>query len=386
MQKILNTILYEALKSHATKVHFEPDSHQTLVRFRVDNTLHDYKNLTPDEYNQVLDQIQDVADIDEIDGPPTFSSFEFASEHFKGPIFVSVIPTSSNHSLCLSVMCHNPIDFDLDTLGLEQNSLKLLRESMHANKPSLISVSGPMNSGKCTTIYSALLEMRNKNLAVATAEVVRRAELQGVHQVIEDIGSGMNYSSIMRSFLQSDIDVMFIRELNDFETADTAFKSVLLNNKFVFTGMHCHDAIHTIERFQWMGIDPWLIAEAFSIIQGQRLLRRLCDKCKEKVVPDKAFFLSKGLSETQVDYSKIYRHKGCIECGGTGYIGMVLVAETLQMNDDFSRAILGQADRKELKRIATESGMSTLRQSGMRIMSEGLTCMNEVLMRTPVDY
>jgi type IV pilus assembly protein PilB len=227
--------------------------------------------------------------------------------------------------------------------------------------------------------------MRKRNFSVATAESEQRAQLPGVHQVIADEDKGLTFAAIGRVLLSADVDVMFIRELFDYETAELAFRAVLDRNKFVFTALHCQNTMATINRLTNMDIDPWLIAEAVSVIQGQRLLRQLCPHCKEEAHVTEKVLMRAGLALEFATEVKVFRSKGCAACGNTGYHGMLLVAETFRMTESFAMEMLDGPSMTKLGQHAVAEGMKTLRQSALTKLLAGLTSLEEVLLRTPAD-
>ncbi len=298
---------------------------------------------------------------------------------------VSVFPGLQGSRICISPYGRRTLGFELEMLGFNPEVLNIWEEQLQSDRPSLIAVSGPANSGKNTTAYSAMLEMRKRNLTVATAEYEPRAVLPGVHQVIANDELGMTFAAIGRGFVRNDVDVIFLRELHDYETGDVAFRAVLDRNKVVFTAMHCNGAVETVERFINMGIDLWLIGEGVSMIQGQRLLRTLCIHCNLEIKVPKRALADAGLDPSLARDTTVYGPKGCTQCFDLGYRGMTLVTETLKMTEGFSRRILSGEGRRHLKAQAVEEGMRTLRQNALRKMLDGLTSLEDVLLRTPLD-
>ena len=386
MKNLLIDILIEAQKVRASKIHIEPGPKDSIVRFRIDGVLHEFFNISLDSHALISGTVVELADLDSQE-KALFQDgyFELNRPDLQGTFIVSFFPGLAGNRICITPYRQCTMEFNLDKLGLEDNSLEIWRDAMHSQKPGLITVTGPTNSGKCTTIYSALMEMQKRNFTVATAEWERRGILPGVHQVAVDEGRGLTFAAICREYFNSDIDVIFLGELTDYETAETAFRAVLGKNKLVFTAMHCHSAISTVARLQNMGVEPWIIAEGLVIVQGQRLLRCLCQHCKEEAQVSDKILVNAGMASSLATNSRVYRAKGCSECDNRGYSGMILAAETFRMTETFTQKMLDGEGIEGLKFLAIEEGMKTLRQSALDKMRDGLTSLDEVLLRTPSD-
>jgi len=386
MKNFLVEILIKARDVGASSIDIEPGSNGSAVRFRVDGALHDISTLPLSEHSSLADTVKEHAKLNIHEKKrPQDGIIEFNGPELTERYVVSVFPGLPGDRICISPYGRRTIDFDLDRLGFESEVLNIWKQQLQSNRPSLIVVAGPTNSGKNTTIYSALLEMRKRNLTVATAEYEQRTVLPGVHQVIADVEIGMDFATIGRAFLRNDVDVIFLRDLDDYVTAEIAFKAVLDRNKVVFTAMHCHNAISTVERLINMRIDPWLVTEGVSIIQAQRLLRTLCPNCKEVVQVPHETLVNSGMDITLAKNSVVYRPKGCSQCYNLGYRGMTLVTETFRMTEASARRILQFDERRYLKDCAVEEGMQTLRHNALRKMREGLVSLDDVLLRTPSD-
>ena len=289
-------ILREALRMRATRVHIEPGSEKISVRFRVDGTLHDCQTLPADMLEPIVKSLQKLADIDiEENALPQDGIMELSGGDLQGVYAINIIPGLAGARVHIVPYRRGRMEFCLHRLGLEDTQLETIREAISSPKPSMVIVSGPTNSGKNTTIYSALLEMRKCNFSVATVESEQRAQLPGVHQVITDEDNGLTFAAIGRALLRADVDVMFISELFDYETAELAFRAVLDRNKFVFTALRCQDTMATINRLTNMDIDPWLIAEAVSVIQGQRPCANSALTARSRLMSPRRFLSGRAL-------------------------------------------------------------------------------------------
>lgn len=382
----ISKILSQANLKRANQIHIEPLQDTVLVRFRIDGVLKDAFKFPKEIHDPVVKQFLTIADLDINEKViPQDGTILFKFNDKQTLYWINVIPGVLGERICLFIYDGGKFDYCLDKIGMEPNQLAKLRSGFDLQKPSMVILTGPTNSGKSTAIYSMLLEMRMSNKTIVTAEWAKRADLEGIHQTVVDFDKGLSFAALCRCYLRSDIDVIFLTELTGYEDAEVAIKAVLGYNTFVFTGLHTLDAVSVINRLKNMGVEPYLITETVSIIQGQRLLRSLCNHCKEEHKVNDEVLLSAGLDAERATSAKLYTSKGCPECWNTGYSGRILAAETLQMTESFIEGVHEGKSSEMLKKIAIEEGFQTMRQTALKKMLLGQTSLAEVLRLTPPD-
>lgn len=382
----ISMILNKASLKHANQIHLEPLRDAVLVRFRLDGVLKDAFKFPKEIHEPVIKQFITIADLDINEKIiPQDGTILYKFNDIQTLYWITVIPGVLGERISLSIYDGGKFEYCLDEIGMLPDQLAILRSTFDYEKPSMVILAGPTNSGKSTAIYAMLLEMRKRNKTVATAEWAKRADLEGIHQAVVDIEKGLSLEALCRYYLRSDIDVIFLTELREYVETEVAIRAVLGNNTFVFAGIHTPDAVSVINRLKNMFIEPYLITETVSIIQGQRLLRKLCNHCKEEHKVNEKVLLSAGLDPVRAASAKIYNSKGCPECWNTGYSGRILAAETLQMTEGFIEGVHEGKKSETLKRIAIEEGFQTMRQTAINKMLLGQTSLAEILRLTPSD-
>jgi len=265
-------------------------------------------------------------------------------------------------------------------LGFEKSSLKKFEDNIL--KPyGMVLVTGPTGSGKTNTLYSALQRVNVPETNIITAEDPVEFQMAGVNQVQMKDAIGLNFAAALRSFLRQDPNIILVGEIRDFETAEIAIKAALTGH-LVLSTLHTNDAPSTISRLMNMGIEPFLVATSVNVIAAQRLVRRVCQNCKEEVETPIQALLSIGFAESEAHSLKLVKGRGCEKCANTGYKGRVGLFEVMDMSDDMRELVLSGATAMELRRKAIEEGMVSLRQSGLQKIREGLTTIDEVVRET----
>jgi type IV pilus assembly protein PilB len=294
---------------------------------------------------------------------------------------VSVLPTLFGEKIVLRLLDKSNLQLDMTKLGFEEKALIDFKEAIH--KPyGMVLVTGPTGSGKTTTLYSALAELNTLETNISTAEDPVEFNLHGINQVQMHEEIGLNFAASLRSFLRQDPDIIMVGEVRDFETAEIAIKAALTGH-LVLSTLHTNDAPSTINRLLNMGVEPFLVASSTNLILAQRLARRLCPNCKEKVdVPAQAL-LDIGVLQDEIGTFPCYRGTGCANCSDTGYKGRIALYEVMPITDEVKELILNGASSMEIKELASEQQMKTLRMSGITKIKEGVTTVEEVV-RTSV--
>ncbi len=269
---------------------------------------------------------------------------------------------------------------DMTKLGFEEESLEKFKRNIE--KPyGMVLVTGPTGSGKTNTLYSALQSLNTSETNIMTAEDPVEFNLRGINQVQMKEQIGLNFAAALRSFLRQDPNIVLVGEIRDFETAEIAIKAALTGH-LVLSTLHTNDAPSTVSRMVNMGIEPFLVATSVNLIQAQRLIRRVCEQCKEShEVPVEAL-VEIGFSKEEAGEVELYKGKGCDVCNGTGYKGRVGLFEVMEVTDELRELIIIGASSIEIRKKAIELGMVSLRESGLSKLREGITTIEEVVKET----
>jgi type IV pilus assembly protein PilB len=294
---------------------------------------------------------------------------------------VSVLPGLFGEKVVLRLLDRSTVQGDIAGLGFSQQQLALVRSAI--NQPyGLVLVTGPTGSGKTTTLYSALTERNQTTVNISTAEDPVEFNLPGINQVQTHDEIGLTFAAALRSFLRQDPDIILVGEIRDGETAEIAVKASLTGH-LVLSTVHTNDAPTTVNRLLNMGLEPFMVASSLTLVVAQRLARRICDHCRAPhAVPPEAVIAAGGQVNGPI---QSFRGAGCQRCSGTGFRGRVALYECMPVTDPIKECILRSASAAELKRIAVNQGMKTLRQSGLELFQHGTTTLEEVLRVTASD-
>jgi type IV pilus assembly protein PilB len=296
---------------------------------------------------------------------------------------VSVLPTMFGESVVLRILDRSVVSLDLANLGLDANVLRGFRERIH--KPNgIILVTGPTGSGKTTTLYAALVELNNIEDKLITTEDPVEYDIDGIVQCSIDASIGNTFANCLRSILRQDPDKILVGEIRDLETATIAIQASLTGH-LVFSTLHTNDAPSTITRLRNMGIEPFLITATLEAILAQRLVRRLCTKCKEETTLTPETIAELQLTAADVIGKKVYRGKGCENCNNTGYRGRVGLYELMVCTDEIRDLIVRGGSTEELRAAAKNNGMIPLRDAGLNAAYNGMTSIEEVIRETILE-
>jgi len=383
--KLVNLVLSDAIKKGASDIHIEPYEKAFRVRFRIDGILYEEMKPPMKLKNAITSRLKIMANLDIAERRlPQDGRIKLKISKDKDMDFrVSVLPTLFGEKIVLRLLDKSNLQLDMTKLGFEERALKDFKDSIH--RPyGMVLVTGPTGSGKTTTLYSALSELNTLETNISTAEDPVEFNLPGINQVQMHEEIGLNFAASLRSFLRQDPDIIMVGEIRDFETAEIAIKAALTGH-LVLSTLHTNDAPSTVNRLLNMGVEPFLVASSTNLILAQRLARRICPNCKEKVdVPAQAL-LDIGLPEEEVGTFACYRGTGCANCSDTGYRGRVALYEVMPVTDELKELVLNGASAMELKDLAVQQGMKTLRMSGISKIQEGMTTVEEVVRTTIKD-
>jgi type IV pilus assembly protein PilB len=296
---------------------------------------------------------------------------------------VSVLPTMFGESVVMRVLDRSVVQLNLNKVGLDAKTLEGFRTVI--NKPNgIVLVTGPTGSGKTTTLYAALSELNKIEDKIITTEDPVEYDIDGLVQVPIDASIGNTFAQCLRSILRQDPDKILVGEIRDIETAEIAVQASLTGH-MVFSTLHTNDAPSTVTRLRDMGIPPFLITATLEAVLAQRLVRRICARCKEEVVPTPDILADLELKASDIAGRKFYRGKGCDACNRSGYRGRVGLFELMTFNDDMRDMVMRNASTDELRTAARGVGMVTLRDAGIQSIFEGTTTAEEVIRETIIE-
>ncbi len=385
--KFVNMMLAEAIKSRTSDIHVEPYEKRFRIRFRIDGRLVEKVQPPPGAANAIISRLKILSKLDISERrKPQDGRLKVRLRSGKEVDFrVNSTPVIFGEKVVLRLLDKSNLQVDLTKLGLERSQMDVFLEGINAPQ-GMVLITGPTGSGKTTTIYSGLAELNNPDTNVSTAEDPVEFNLDGINQVQVNPQIGFTFADALRAFLRQDPEVIMVGEIRDLETAQVAYKAASTGHLVVST-LHTNDASATVARLVDMGIEPYMVSEATSLILAQRLIRRVCNKCiADHSVPDEVL-INLGVAEDKLGNFKILKKgEGCENCMGTGTAGRVAIFEVMPFNAQVREAIINGATALELKRQAVlEAGMITLRQSALLKLSQGLTTVEEVLNGTLKD-
>ena len=378
--KLVNLILQEAIKERATDIHIEPQDRKVNVRIRIDGVLQIIMTPPSSSLSGLVTRIKILSKLNIAEKRlPQDGRFSIKTAAKDIDVRVSILPTVYGEKIVLRLLDKSGFDFNLTTLGFPQKHLGVFKKVI--NQPyGMVVVSGPTGSGKSTSLYAALKEIKDERTNITTVEDPVEYQLDGISQVqvFEDIG--LTFGSTLRSILRQDPDVLLIGEIRDSETADIAVKFSLTGH-LVFSTVHANDAPGTLTRLLDIGVAPFLVGSCLNLVMAQRLVRRICEKCKEEYKPTKEELSLIGLKPQNVK-GKLHRGKGCADCRNTGYRGRIAIFEMIPMSMTLRKLVFDNANEDEIRQAAMKQGMETLRDAGNQRVLDGTTTVDEILRST----
>ncbi len=378
--KLVNLILQEAIKERATDIHLEPQEGQVTVRIRIDGVLQIIMTPPISSLSGLSTRIKILSKLNIAEKRlPQDGRFSIKAPGKDIDVRVSILPTVYGEKVVMRLLDKTGFDFNLTSLGFPQENLGIFKKVI--NQPyGLVVVSGPTGSGKSTSLYASLKEIKNERTNITTVEDPVEYQLDGINQVqvFEDIG--LTFAGSLRSILRQDPDILLIGEIRDGETADIAVKFALTGH-LVFSTVHANDAPGTITRLLDIGIAPFLVGSCLNLVMAQRLVRRLCAKCKDEYTPTKEELAFIGLDPGRVK-EDLWRGKGCAECRNTGYRGRTAIFEMIPMSRNLRSLVYDNANEDEIREAALKNGMIALREAGIKRVLDGTTTIEEILRST----
>lgn len=379
--RLVNLMLSQAVKARASDIHIEPYQNMLKIRYRVDGILYD--KLTPPKHIQstLVSRVKIMAKLNIAEKRlPQDGRIEIRIADKNVDIRVSTIPTAFGERVVLRLLDKSSVLLKLSDLGMPESGLKIF-DKLIRSPHGIILVTGPTGSGKTTTLYGALSMINTQEINIITIEDPIEYQIDGIAQIQVNPKIDLTFSKGLRSIVRQDPDVILIGEIRDLETAQIAIQSALTGH-LVFSTLHTNDSASAVTRLTDMGTESFLVSSSVIAILAQRLVRIICDQCKEAYTPDEESLQSIGISPERLEGKRIYRGRGCPSCLHTGYKGRTGIFEFMVMDDSIKNLILRTSDSNAIKRKAVEQGMATVRQDGAQKVLDGITTIEEVFRLT----
>jgi type IV pilus assembly protein PilB len=371
--KLVDLVIRQAIEERASDIHIEPYEGKLRLRYRVDGVLHEKPPPSPHLGLAIVSRIKILAKLDIAEKRlPQDGAFMIKFGEKLIDFRVSIIPTIYGEKVVVRILDRSALPLDLNKLGLKSNQSEIFRNAIH-NPYGLIFLTGPTGSGKTTTLYAALQELNSPEKNIITIEDPVEYRLEGINQVQVKPQIGLTFANALRSFLRQDPDIILVGEVRDLETAEICVRSALTGH-LVLSTLHTNDAASAITRLMDIGIQPYLLNPSLVIVAAQRLVRRLCPDCKEAYEP------TPDIIETMhIKKDLIFKPKGCESCNQTGYKGRIAMFELIPIDSDIRSLISKKTPASEIKKYAKSKGFDTLWDSGIKLVEEGITSLEEVL-------
>lgn len=375
--RLVELMLSQALKKRASDIHLEPEYDSMRVRYRIDGALHDEFKVPAINQNAVLARLKIISGLDITESRiPQDGRFKVRFENREVDFRVSSLPTVFGQKFVLRALDKSNLSVGLDALGFAEEPLRVFKEAI-ARPFGMILVTGPTGSGKSTTLYSVLNQLNRPDLNIITIEDPVEYQVEGITQIQVKYDIGMDFSSGLRSLLRQSPDVIMIGEIRDTETADIAIKASL-TGQMVFSTLHTNDAISSITRLIDMNVEPFLVASSLVMLCAQRLLRKICLKCRMPVKLKDDFLERMGFKKFMP--AQFYESAGCKYCNNTGFYGRIAVLETVLIDDAIRDMIIKRKSIEEIQKYAVEKlNFRTLRDDAFLKVKQGLTTLDEAL-------
>ena len=388
--KLVDTTIFNALERRASDIHIESRDQEVAIKYRIDGVLHyAMPPIAKDWHTTILSRIKVMSELDIAERRvPQDGRFRV---RYKGRLIdfrVSIMPTIHGEDAVLRVLDKESMSekfakLSLDVVGFSSADLTKFRR--YISEPyGMVLVTGPTGSGKTTTLYAALSEIKNDEDKIITIEDPVEYQVKGITQIPVNEKKGLTFARGLRSILRHDPDKIMVGEIRDKETADIAINSALTGH-LVFTTVHANNVLDVLGRFLNIGVEPYNFVSALNCILAQRLVRVICEHCKRRVQHPDSLLTESGLDLAEWRHVPTYEGAGCFECGGTGFRGRSAIHELLDLSDQIREMIMDRRSTAEIKRVARDSGMTFLRDSAVEKVREGVTTLKEINKVTFID-
>jgi type IV pilus assembly protein PilB len=376
--KLVNLILTDAIRRGASDIHLEPYEKVFRVRYRIDGVLQEMMAPPKRLEAALLSRVKIMANLDIAERRlPQDGRIKIRYSSREIDLRVSTLPTIFGEKIVMRILDKEALTLDLSKLGFDDWSMENFKKSIHTPY-GMILITGPTGSGKTTTLYSAIHTINSPDINIMTAEDPVEYNLKGINQVQVNEEIGRTFAAVLRSFLRQDPDVILVGETRDLETAQIAIRAALTGH-LVFSTLHTNDAPSTIARLQDMGIPPFLVASSVLMVLAQRLARRVCKECRDPYEADEESLTPYGHVPQGLGRVTLYKGKGCQACNFTGMKGRTAMYEVMPVSPEIRELILRGATATEIRDLAQQQGMKTLRQAGLLKVLEGQTTAEEIL-------
>jgi type IV pilus assembly protein PilB len=377
--KLVNMLITQAINDRASDIHVEPEERSVRVRYRIDGVLHEVMSPPKSVQSGLTSRLKIMADINIAERRiPQDGRIGLVVQGKAIDIRVATLPTVHGEKIVMRILDKSSVLLELQDLGFLPQNFHRFQQSF--TKPyGEILVTGPTGSGKSTTLYATLNILNKPEVNVITVEDPVEYRLPGINQVQTHAKAGLTFASALRSILRSDPDIVLIGEIRDRETAKISTEAALTGH-LVLSSLHTNDAPSALTRLVEMGIEPYLVASALDCVLAQRLARKLCARCKQAYSPTEEELGTAGLlGAPDGERPTLYRAVGCSACGNTGYKGRMAVHEVMTVTEEIERLVVESASSEEMKKVAREQGMLTLREDGLEKVRAGQTSIEEIL-------
>ncbi|HOO19950.1 MAG TPA: type II secretion system ATPase GspE [Kiritimatiellia bacterium] len=382
--KLVSLIIMEAFRSRASDIHLEPMPKKFRVRYRIDGVLHEVDSPPKRLQSAIISRVKIMANMSIAEKRvPQDGRIQINVMGRDLDLRVSSIPTNHGESIVMRILDKSGIALGLPQLGFFADDQQVF-ERLISLSDGIILVTGPTGSGKTTTLYACLNTINKPDRKIITVEDPVEYQMSGINQVQVRADIGMTFSAALRAILRQAPNIIMIGEIRDLETAEIAVNASLTGH-LVFSTLHTNDAPSAVTRLIDIGVKPFLVASSTRAIMAQRLVRRICEKCKEPYEPKEAELRLLGPAAKQLASAQLFHGKGCADCQFTGYRGRLGIYEIFQIDDQVRNLVFEQVSSTELRIKARELGMRTLREDGLRKVVAGITTLEEVLRVTMGD-
>lgn len=382
--KYVNRILADAFLKRASDIHIEPYENVFRIRFRMDGTLVEVAKPPRGLMLPIISRLKILAQLDIAEKrKPQDGRIKLSIGGKPIDYRVSSLPTLFGEKVVLRLLDQSNLQLDMTKLGFEEKQLNVFLNGIH-QPYGMVLVTGPTGSGKTTTLYSAIAELNKTTTNISTAEDPVEFNLEGINQVNVRKDIGLTFAAALKAFLRQDPNIIMVGEIRDLEVGEIAVEAALTGH-LVLSTLHTNDAPATVIRLLNMGIEPFLVTGSLNVVVAQRLLRRICNECKDVDNVSPEALIAAGFAPSSAEKIKVFKGKGCDICNQTGYKGRVAIYEVMDMTPAVKEIILKEGSSDELKKQAIKDGMKTLRMSALTKVAQGLSTLDEAMTNSSSD-
>jgi type IV pilus assembly protein PilB len=382
--RLLNLVLMQAINDRASDIHFEPFENEFKMRYRIDGVLYEMTPPSKQLGPAITSRVKVMAGLDIAERRlPQDGRIELNLNGKPVDMRVAILPTIYGESCVMRVLDRANVELSLDRIGLRAHDYETFQRLI--NKPNgIVTVTGPTGSGKTTTLYAALSTLNDIETKILTVEDPVEYDIDGLCQVQVNEDAGLTFAKALRSFLRQDPDIILVGEIRDLETAQIAVQASLTGH-LVLSTLHTNDAPSSIIRLIDLGMEPFLLTATMEGVVAQRLVRTICAKCKEEYEPKEEELMELNMLPEHVRGKKFFRGRGCDNCNRSGYRGRMAVFEIMTIDDELREMVMKQANTTVLRAHSRKRGMTSLRESGLMAIYDGMTTIDEVVRETLSD-